>query len=712
MSRTLKLPELGDAVSISPTQKVIRLVLGTSPLDQTELSVVVPPYKAAIYSNVILNLVDKLAEEKAIVNIGYNGYSPANWQILPLSRYKSEKVLVDGYILIKGRRNLVVNMYSVWGGFKIRLIGKTEDEVFLVKLLQLIHDTVSKINPWKGETVTPFGKYLTLEKIALDDVILTSKLKERLKATVFSFFSKKKLFEQARLPFKRGVIFSGVPGTGKTLTGKALANSLSGVTFIWVTADDMKNTSVASIFNMARELQPSVLFVEDIDRCLVGSTLDELKTQMDGLVANEGVLVLLSTNFPRKIPKTLIDRPGRFDDVIEFSLPNPVLRFKILWKYAKNIPIENRKQSIALLAKITKGLTPAHLKEIVTSAILMSNSNIVTVKSLIDAFRRVQAIHQKFGFSRFSETTKSFSSPSFYIKKAAPKTGQWTIEEGMTGKYVIQCHSRGIRPIFEPLYTDRDIKKLGLDPAYFIPSDKELESLENIVSGWKSAISQASKEGQSSRKLSKLVDKVLKQVEFKKLPAAVQKRLALLDPVSIHQDLRLVPLKADYFEGGHWTTPGNQFKDNKLLRLDEHIHVQFMLKAPHVSEYSGKVKEPVIRGPASWLQVGVGKPLRVPPNSIGSTAKNYAFFYAHDKGFWLAGKQASPHGKHFKLFKFSGKVLNGWIIFMFAPLGGRRVWLTYKPKDQEKYNDRQKRKIAFERDIDYLTKYFNDLFSI
>mgnify|MGYP000701645984 CR=1 FL=1 len=185
-------------------------------------------------------------------------------------------------------------------------------------------------------------------------------------------------------------------------------------------------------------------------------------------------------------------------------------------------------------------------------------------------------------------------------------TGQWTIEEGMTGKYCVQTHIRGVRVELIDYITKSDMKKFGLDRDYFLDSNK-IEKVEKHYNfSWKSAIKEASQEGKSSKKLTKLIDKVLKDEEkFKSLPKEIKHIIALLDPVSIHQDLRLVPYTdpkkkklASYFEGGHWTTPGNQFKENKLLRINEHIHLQFMLKTPHADEYSGQTKEPVIRGPS------------------------------------------------------------------------------------------------------------------
>lgn len=301
--------------------------------------------------------------------------------------------------------------------------------------------------------------------------------------------------------------------------------------------------------------------------------------------------------------------------------------------------------------------------------------------------------------------TKSFYD-FFILSDEENRTGQWTIEEGMTGKYTIQCHTRGIRPIFIDLLTDKDIKNYGLNPDYFIPNNDDLKKLVDLypeitLEQWKEAIDIAKKPEESSSELNNYIDKLLKAVDFDNLPKDIKKIIALLDPVSIHQDIRLVPDGTDYFEGGHWPTPGNQFKENRLLKINEHIYVQFMIKVPHVDE-EVRVKEPVVRGPASWIYIGVEEPLIVPPDSIGSTTENYASFWAHDTGTWIAGRQTSPHGSHYKLFKFNGKLLNGWYIFMYAPLQDKRIWLFYKPKNQDKYEET---KSVLTEDIDFIYKF-------
>mgnify|MGYP001119861765 CR=1 FL=1 len=95
------------------------------------------------------------------------------------------------------------------------------------------------------------------------------------------------------------------------------------------------------------------------------------------------------------------------------------------------------------------------------------------------------------------------------------------------------------------------------------------------------------------------------------------------------------------------------------------------------------MQEPVVRGDASWISVG-DSPILVEPGGVGATPDKYAFFNKIDHGLWVAGKQTSPHGKHFHELFFKGKYLNGRIVFMFAPVSkDKRIWISYKPKNQK-----------------------------
>jgi len=115
---------------------------------------------------------------------------------------------------------------------------------------------------------------------------------------------------------------------------------------------------------MARKLFPSVLFFEDIDSWLGGGTIDTLKIELDGLKQNKGLMTVLTTNYPERLPMALIDRPGRFHHILHFALPNAEQRERMLKLWAA----EATAATIEKIAKSTAGFSGAHIRELVQYA--------------------------------------------------------------------------------------------------------------------------------------------------------------------------------------------------------------------------------------------------------------------------------------------------------------------------------------------------------
>src|SRR2546421_376432 len=111
---------------------------------------------------------------------------------------------------------------------------------------------------------------------------------------------------------------------------------------------------------MAKELAPSIFFMEDVDNWLHPTTIDLLKTEMDGISRSKGVLTILTTNFPERLPDALIDRPGRFHDVLQFDLPTSGARLAMLRKWLPSVSDTARQGAVSK----TAGYSGAHVYEL------------------------------------------------------------------------------------------------------------------------------------------------------------------------------------------------------------------------------------------------------------------------------------------------------------------------------------------------------------
>merc|ERR1712051_408605 len=148
------------------------------------------------------------------------------------------------------------------------------------------------------------------------------------------------LYKQIGIDPPRGVLFYGPPGTGKTMLAKAVANATN-ASFIQMVGSEFVQKylgegprMVRDVFRMAKENQPSVVFIDEVDAVgtkrfdsqtgadqEVQRILLELLNQMDGFDQTTNVKVIMATNRADTLDPALL-RPGRLDRKIEFPLPD------------------------------------------------------------------------------------------------------------------------------------------------------------------------------------------------------------------------------------------------------------------------------------------------------------------------------------------------------------------------------------------------------
>ncbi|KAH8994887.1 26S proteasome subunit P45 [Lactarius hatsudake] len=197
------------------------------------------------------------------------------------------------------------------------------------------------------------------------------------------------LYEEMGIRPPKGVILYGVPGTGKTLLAKAVANQTS-ATFLRVVGSELIQKYlgdgpklVRELFRVAEELAPSIVFIDEIDAIgtkrydstsggerEIQRTMLELLNQLDGFDTRGDVKVIMATNRIESLDPALI-RPGRIDRKIEFPLPDVKTKRHIFRLHTSRMSLANDVElEEYVMAK--DDLSGADIKAICTEAGLMA----------------------------------------------------------------------------------------------------------------------------------------------------------------------------------------------------------------------------------------------------------------------------------------------------------------------------------------------------
>merc|ERR1719183_274603 len=256
----------------------------------------------------------------------------------------------------------------------------------------LLHQKSMHIVGILGDDVDPMVNVMKVDKAPLESYAdiggLETQIQE-IKEAVELPMTHPEMYEDIGIKPPKGVILYGVPGTGKTLLAKAVANQTS-ATFLRVVGSELIQKYlgdgpklVRELFRVADDHAPSIVFIDEIDA--VGTkrydsnsggereiqrTMLELLNQLDGFDERGEVKVIMATNKIDTLDPALL-RPGRLDRKIEFPLPDLKTKKKIFSIHTKKMTL-NDDVVFEELVSSKDDLSGADLKAMCTEAGLLA----------------------------------------------------------------------------------------------------------------------------------------------------------------------------------------------------------------------------------------------------------------------------------------------------------------------------------------------------
>lgn len=256
----------------------------------------------------------------------------------------------------------------------------------------LLHNKSMHIVGILSDDTDPMVNVMKVDKAPLESYAdiggLESQIQE-IKEAVELPMTHPEMYEDIGIKPPKGVILYGVPGTGKTLLAKAVANQTS-ATFLRIVGSELIQKYlgdgpklVREIFRAAEENAPSIVFIDEIDA--VGTkrynsnsggereiqrTMLELLNQLDGFDERGDVKVIMATNQIERLDPALL-RPGRIDRKIEFPLPDLKTKQRIFEIHTKKMNLD-KTVNFADVITAKDELSGADVKAVCTEAGLLA----------------------------------------------------------------------------------------------------------------------------------------------------------------------------------------------------------------------------------------------------------------------------------------------------------------------------------------------------
>ena len=182
--------------------------------------------------------------------------------------------------------------------------------------------------------------------------------------------------------------------------------------------------AVRQIFEKARQTSPAIIFLDELDSIaprrgaasdtsVTERVVNQLLTEMDGLIDLNDVVIIGATNRPDIVDTALL-RPGRFDRIILVPSPEQKELEEIFEVHTHNMPLDP-KITYKDLAKKAEGYAGADIQSLCREAAIFAlredyDAKVITMKHFDMAFKKVPPSITKEIKENYEKLQSTFSS--------------------------------------------------------------------------------------------------------------------------------------------------------------------------------------------------------------------------------------------------------------------------------------------------------------
>lgn len=204
---------------------------------------------------------------------------------------------------------------------------------------------------------------------------------EKVLASIEKFWNSKEKFTDRKFLFKRGILLTGAPGGGKTSCIQLLVKQILERGGVVVIAENpVCATRGLETLRKIEPDRPLICIMEDLDELVRRYTDAEWLALLDGESQINNVVYIATTNYPEKLDRRFVNRPSRFDEIINIPMPSAAARRYYLEN--KILAGDLDEKELTRWVNDSEGFSVAHLRELYVSVFCLERSYEEVIKRL------------------------------------------------------------------------------------------------------------------------------------------------------------------------------------------------------------------------------------------------------------------------------------------------------------------------------------------